>query len=323
MKMHFTEKDFDQYADFLGKQESQDLRQPTDFIRGVQRLAETGERQDGDSLPWSDAPDHWRLRSSELTIWAGVNGHGKSLLLGMIMLWQMAKKRVVIASLEMLPAQTLYRMCCQFAGCRPDANYSKKIVESMVGKLWLYDQQDTVSMLRILAMVIYCAKELQADHVVIDSLLKCGIGEDDYNKQKEFIDRLQWIAKTNSIHIHLVAHMRKKENEHYQSGKLDIRGTSAISDLADNVVIVSRNKRKEKMQEKSQLEGSLSPTDEPVLDQHDAFLTIEKNRHGQKEGTIGLFFDKVSYQYKRKDTTQAMLPPWHVNRGFELTGEIA
>src|SRR5690606_31866502 len=126
-----------------------------------------------------------------------------------------------------------------FAGCRPDPKFARRVVSSMDQKLWLYDQQDTVSPLRMLAMVLYCAKELKADHVVIDSLLKCGISEEDYKGQKEFVDRLQWLAKSNRNHIHLVCNMRKKENENLQAGKLDIRGTGAITDLADNVVIVA------------------------------------------------------------------------------------
>ena len=208
--MIFNERDFDQYADFLGHQESQDLRSPSEFLDKVEFLAEHGDTQQGESLPWDYADNIFKLRPSELTIWAGVNGHGKSLLLGMIMLWRMKHERVVIASLEMLPAQTLYRMSCQFAGCRPDPKFSRRVVESMDGKLWLYDQQDTINPLRIMAMILYCAKELKADHIVIDSLLKCGISEDDYKGQKDFVDRLQWLAKSNGIHIHLVCHMRKK-----------------------------------------------------------------------------------------------------------------
>jgi len=82
MKMHFNEKDFDQYVDFIGQQESQDLRPPTDFLDAVVKLAEFGDQQAGDSLLWNDAPDIFRLRPSELTIWAGekfIIGYGNGL----------------------------------------------------------------------------------------------------------------------------------------------------------------------------------------------------------------------------------------------------
>jgi twinkle protein len=313
MSIYINEKDFDQYAEFLGHQESQEIRNPSAFLDQVEQMATHGDIQQGDDLPWEKASEIWKIRPAELTIWAGVNGHGKSLLQGQVMLNAMKSQRVVIASLEMLPKQTLYRMACQFAGCRPDPKFARRVVESMDGRLWLYDQQDTVSPLRMLAMVLYCAKELKADHVVIDSLLKCGIAEDDYKGQKNFVDRLQWLAKSNGIHIHLVCHMRKKENETHQTGKLDIRGTSAITDLADNVIIVRRNKEKEKVREKQELGVDITAHEAKYLEQWDAYMTVEKNRHGQAEGTIGLSFNANSMQYGSRNTHQAMPAPWKLN----------
>lgn len=318
MSMYISEKDFDQYADFLGQQESQEIRAPSTFLDEVEEMAMFGDIQQGDDLPWEKASALWKLRPAELTIWAGMNGHGKSLLQGQVMLHAMKTQRVVIASLEMLPKQTLYRMACQFAGCRPDPQFARSVVESMDGRLWLYDQQDTVSPIRMLAMVLYCAKELKADHVVIDSLLKCGIAEDDYNGQKRFVDRLQWLAKSNGIHIHLVAHMRKKENENHQAGKLDVRGTSAITDLADNVIVVRRNKEKEKVREKQELGVDISAHEGKYLDQWDAYMTVEKNRHGQTEGTVGLSFNPQSMQYGSRDSMQAMPAPWALRTEREL-----
>ena len=35
-------------------------------------------------LPWLKTHDHIKLRQGELSIWAGVNGHGKSMLLNQV-----------------------------------------------------------------------------------------------------------------------------------------------------------------------------------------------------------------------------------------------
>ena len=40
-------------------------------------------------------------------------------------------------------------------------------------------------------------------------------------------------------------------------------------------------------------------------------MVVEKNRHGQTEGTLGLFFDPKSMQYKTRNDKQ-MLPPWNI-----------
>ncbi|MEX5606384.1 bifunctional DNA primase/helicase, partial [Pseudomonas syringae] len=72
--------------------------------------------------------------------------------------------------------------------------------------------QGTVKAKMMLAVIRYCAEKLKVNHFVIDSLMKCGIGEDDYNGQKAFLDSLTSIARDTGIHLHLVAHSRKAKD---------------------------------------------------------------------------------------------------------------
>jgi twinkle protein len=73
--------------------------------------------QVGMELPWEKSRDHIRFRSSELTVWTGFSGHGKSQLLGYLALHGMAKgHRFCIASMEMPAVRTLQRMVRQAAG---------------------------------------------------------------------------------------------------------------------------------------------------------------------------------------------------------------
>jgi twinkle protein len=62
--------------------------------------------------------------------------------------------------------------------------------------------------------------------------------------QKDFVDGLCAIARDTGLHIHLVCHMRKGENEKSAPGKFDVKGAGEIADLADNIVIVWKNLRK-------------------------------------------------------------------------------
>jgi twinkle protein len=58
-----------------------------------------------------------RLRPGELTVWAGINKHGKTTFLTNVMLNVMqAGQKVCIASMEMKPAETMAKMTRQAAG---------------------------------------------------------------------------------------------------------------------------------------------------------------------------------------------------------------
>ena len=72
---------------------------------------------DGDCLPWPKTSFTVRLRTGEVSLWPGINGHGKSLLTSQVALGLVAQgRRVVIASLEMPPVKTLRRMARQAIG---------------------------------------------------------------------------------------------------------------------------------------------------------------------------------------------------------------
>ena len=77
--------------------------------------------------------------------------------------------------------------------------------------------------------------KLGCKHIVIDSLMKCGIGEEDYQAQGDFVDKLCWIAKKYDVHIHLVHHMRKGRSEDDIPDKFDVKGASRITDMVDNL----------------------------------------------------------------------------------------
>lgn len=315
MDMIFNDGDISQALDaeeaLLAQAEGSYVVKPSSVLDRVITIAEFDGQQAGESLPWSKADSIQRLRAGELSVWAGINGHGKSLLLGQIMLWRMKTQSVLIASLEMKPEETLYRMACQYAGCNASPGFCETAMEKFDGRLWIYDQLDTVKASRVLALVHYAAKTLKVDHIVIDSLTKCGFGTDDYTGQKDFIDRLQWAAKRHGVHIHLVCHVRKTGSELDEPDKFSIRGGAELSDIPDNVFIVFRNKRKEQTAEKLRATGMVAnEAEQSFLDQPDTFLKVDKNRHGSREGRIGLFYHASSGQFVPSDGPRAMNSPF-------------
>ncbi len=317
MDMIFSNRDISQAIDAtletLAQVEGQFVCNPNDFRADLEAFIDDGGAQSGEKLPWSKADDVQRLRPGELSVWAGVNGHGKSNILGQVMLWRMQNQKVLIASLEMKPHQTLYRMICQYAGCQASRDFAMKILDKFTGRLWIYDQLDTVKANRIIALIHYAAKELKVDHIVIDSLMKCGLGSGDYDAEKKFIDRLQWAAKSSGAHIHLVCHARKGKTETDHLDKFDIKGGSELSDIPDNIFLIQRNKIREtamKRQSQGVAECHLSAPEQKALKEPDAWLRIAKNRHGGEEAMLGLYFHKASGQYIPSMSTFAMPAPF-------------
>ena len=65
------------------------------------------------------------------------------------------------------------------------------------------------------------------------------------NSQKTFVEKLKRVADDTNVHVHLVHHIRKGESEHDRPNKFDLKGSGAIADLADQIFIVWRNKKRE------------------------------------------------------------------------------
>lgn len=266
------------------------LRPASAWIDDLIASDKAGPDDGGAVLPWSKTHEHFAMRPGELTVWAGINGHGKSLLTGHVVLGLMSQKqRCMIASFEMKPVVTLKRMRRQAScGAYPTEKFSREFGAWTDNRLWLYDQQGTVDVLRVAALLRYCAQTLQIKHAVIDSLMKCVRGEDDYNGQKDMLDLLTSIARDTGMHIHLVHHIRKSDDENRLPGKFDLKGSGAISDQADNVMVVWRNKKKQFDAQAGKAVDEDSP---------DAMVACEKQRNGEWEGRIALWFHEASQQY--------------------------
>lgn len=233
----------------------------------------------GDKMPFPRLQDFVRFRAGEVSVWSGFNGHGKSLLLGQVMMGMIYQARsVCIASMEMLPRTTLSRICRQYTEKRyPDRGDINDFLDTVSSHLFLYDHQGVVVSDKLLAVLRYCAAEMKIKHFVIDSLMKCGIPEDDFNGQKRFVDNLCSIARDSGMHIHLVCHSRKGKDELTPPGKMDIRGSGSITDQVDNVFCVWKNK-----------DDNKKPEDP------DALLVVDKQRNGEWEGKAALRFNPES-----------------------------
>lgn len=243
-------------------------------------------------LPWLCTQANFRVRAGEVTLWAGINGHGKSMISGQAAIAFCEQgERVCIASLEMPPIKTMARIARQCSAYdEPPLEYIKNLGLWTDGKLWLYDHLGSCKQSVMLAVIRYAIETFGITQFFVDNLMKVIAGEDNYNEQKDFVNSLCAIAKDTGCHIHLVLHIKKLKDEESIPNKFDIKGSGAIADLVDNIFIVWRNKKKENAMREH---GNIA-SDEP-----DAILIQEKQRHAEEidTGFYPLWFDQRSMQY--------------------------
>lgn len=253
----------------------------------IEEFLDQGEGTKHPRLPWPRLTGKVALRPGEVSLWVGFNGHGKSLLNGQAILSLCAQgERCCVASFEMKPAKTLARMARQFLDAgQPSPAQVRRFVQWADGALWLYDQTSTVEPAKVYAVIRYCVEQLKITHFVVDNLTKCVAADDDYAGQKRVVDNLTALAQNLRIHIHLVHHARKGQDEARPPRKMDALGASAITNLVDNVFIVWRNKAKHE-------------AEQPDPRQPDALLICDKQRHGTGwEGVLNLTYHQRSLQY--------------------------
>ena len=245
-----------------------------------------GYIEEGHKTPWEATKGKFAFREQELTVWTGFKGHGKSLVISQIIeSFITDQKKVFIISPEFPPHRVLHRMMIQSLGLdNMNTKAGWAYLDAINELVWLYDQQSSLRPIDVVALCRYAVEVHGVSHILIDSLMKCGIAPDDYAGQKKFVDTLQQVAHKNPVHIHLVAHARKGSDDHKIAGLHDIKGASDIADLAENVIVIWRNKQKEM---------GTGLAEEP-----DCIVKIEAQRNGDGWiGMIPLWFRKSTFTF--------------------------
>ena len=271
-------------------QDPEELRQASEFIGKVKSLFYPDQDAERDPVLRLDKNLNWfEFRTGEVSVWTGYNGHGKSLLLSQVLLGLMAQgERVVVFSGEMTPERQLRRMVKQATGLdRPAPEFIDAVGQWITDKLWLFNVVGSAGIDRLLQVFLYANKRYASRHFVIDSLMMTDVPEDGVGAitaQKEAMRKLCDFAKRNGSHVHLVAHPRKGKDESSPPGKLDVAGSSKITDGADNVFAV--------------WSARVDESKPPEGDESDAKLELHKQRHGDTQHyKASLWFCKSAQQF--------------------------
>lgn len=250
------------------------------------------------------------FRPGEVTAWVGYNGHRKSMFTSQVALdLAVQRQRILIVSLEMDPADTLVRMTRQATGYAvPGRDMVVKFHEWTDDRLWMFDHVGSLSVDHAFALCRYFADVHKGTHVILDSMMMICTSEERLDEQKRFSTGLVRLAQETKMHVHVITHCRKPASgdEAKLPSRYEIRGSSAISDQAHNVMIVWMNKSKyAKLEENS--------NDFEAMEQPCAVIKCDKQRNGKWEGKIKLWHHEGSLRFC--DDRMTAVKPYHLFDG--------
>lgn len=240
--------------------------------------------------------DGFYFRDSELTVWSGVSGHGKSTMLATVMVSLIAEGiPFFVASLEIKP-EKLCELMTTLCNCRPPNEAEAVEFCERFGHLFTFvDIVGGIESPDLLKKMEGSYRRFGSKHFFIDNLMRINGIDDDYPAQGVLAMNLQTFAKKTQGHIHLVAHP-KKIDEEFRAKKMDVKGSSMIVNNADNVVTVRRNTEKKRLLDED-------PESEKAKLLHDAEFAVEKQRETGWWGVIKLKYCRITKTY------EPFLPP--------------
>ena len=267
-----------------------------EYLKEVMEYYLNGEKLKGINLPDclggnSILKDKFRFAAGELSLLAGINGAGKSLLASQLMNSAVDQGyRCLSISLEMSPRQQLARIlrqCSLMATPSMDAalDFAKWSGES----LWFYDQYGSVNPRTLFSIIRYAIDVHAVDFVLVDSLMTLSTASDDWNGQKDVICGLAGAARGLDTHVMLVAHARKGASVKDRLDKWSVAGSADLTNRADNVFLLGR-------------------TFETDPHQPDAYLSLCKARNFDgAEMDVDLWLDMASMNYYRESELPTQL----------------
>ena len=285
-----TDKEVSGYMETRDVGEHLKIKRPSEYIDAVEQYFST-DLTGGIPLPFINTDKDFKVRMGEVSVVTGYSGHGKSAWLNQCILGLMKHEKTMIASFEMLPKATLGRMCQQTGEAMPNYDYIKDFLGKLEHNMYLYDPEGETSTKKVLEVIYYCAEKLGVKIMVIDSLMKCGIGEDDLNGQKAFANKIAVACRDLDIHVFLVAHSKKTASDFEHARKFDVAGSANITNMVDNVFSVHRNKEREE----AIMKGD---TTNEIMFTPPCMVYLVKQRHGKGlEGRWEFDFHPDTFSY--------------------------
>ncbi len=173
----------------------------------------------------------------------------------------------------------------------------KKAEEKFKDKLFLYNTNANASVDEILEGFKEAKEKHDCKVFVIDNVEQFEFSSDNENKAiKDIVIKIRDYAINNKVHIFLVAHLRKTERDVVLPDLNDVKGTSAMVNIAKNVLIVLRmDKINHDTKQYKELK-KLVELNNYDLDNADCLIKVAKTK-GRKLGFVCLKFNRITNTY--------------------------
>lgn len=264
----------------------------------------------------------WGLFMGDVTVLTGTSGSGKSSLLACIVNNLVERNvRVAMYSGELQGFRLMSWQYCSLAGKTytkkkegydnwyyAPKNVCDKIDEWLQRKLLVYNNNYGNNFFQLFADIKEVVEHEQVSVVVVDNMSALDLSEyqgKDLEKQTKFITDIKNFAKTKNIHVILVVHPKKQVNDELNQ-KESVAGSNNLTNLVDNVLIVSRRG----IDFMKRLSNFLGADKAKNYEQYDTIVQLCKCRmSGQQDRFFGLYFEPESRRIKN---TKAE----HINYGW-------
>lgn len=277
-----------------------ELRNAREFTQQVtERFHPVSKAAQGFVMPWLKVADSFLFEWGCTTIIAGYAGHGKSEVVGQIVCDAIRQNvRVCAASLEFRSAKWLQRLVRQVTGnAQPPHSLIEKALDWIGDGLWAFDVYGSAKADRLLEVFAYAHRRYGVKFFVIDNWSKLGIADDDLAEQKRVISLITEFAVVHNIHVIVVNHLRKVEDDFSAANKLSVKGSGAIVDLADNVIMAWRNIPKESKVRSPEWFKLDDAKRADILRAPDTTLTWVKHRNGDDDPRLALHFNRATHTW--------------------------
>jgi hypothetical protein len=228
----------------------------------------------------------FRIRFQEMTLVLGEKGKGKTTMLSYIALHLAAQlgagERVVVASMEMAPADTLETLARQLLGVKrcPDSPSGQRLYQDAVG--WLNARCEILDFRGIIQhRQLLDEFKRGVDRggrvFVVDNIMKLGLMEDDMAAHGQAANEFHGFAVGHGAHVFMVNHLNKGGTS---------RGSLRWVDASNNVVSIDRNEKKweklgpgfQALEQKAMTREEFAETYEKELKDWDAKFTLKNQR---------------------------------------------
>ena len=178
-----------------------------------------------------------------------------------------------------------------------DDEFWQKAADKFRGKIKLYNTRASASVDEILSAFDEARQMYGCRIFVIDNCDQFEFASDNENKAlRDIVIKIRDYAINNKVHIFLISHIRKLERDVVMPNLNDVKGTSALVNIAKNVIIALRTDTMDKSSKAYKALAKVVEKNDYDLEQCDELLYVAKTK-GRKLGYVGLKYNAITNTY--------------------------